>query len=292
MPRIIRKTAEGDIAELPERPAAVRMNPGLSGASSGAPLLPDHVVEFLNALPMTGNTVDWINGFREALRKLLGDVDRVAIRVNANCNLSNPQEYRPTHEVAQLVSNAKKGDELTTLTSYAMAGETPAQTFIAELCSAGHTLNEYHPPLCHDYYYGGTAYIGTILLFRERVKTPISERTIEAMAMLEPFIIFTFSDVITRHFYERPIDRVFGEILREVARESNLSTQDIRILTLMLMGLSYKQVADRMELSIDTIRKHTKRIYRKTRTGSLPELFAKYFTPRIGIEGLGEDDSL
>jgi DNA-binding CsgD family transcriptional regulator len=112
------------------------------------------------------------------------------------------------------------------------------------------------------------------------------------MASLEPFLIFALSDLVTRHYYAKPIDRVFTDILRELSLDSGLSTQDIRILSLMLLGYSYKQVADRMELSIDTIRKHMKRIYRKTRTGSLAELFAKYFTPRLGIEGLGEDNSL
>ncbi|HVZ38530.1 MAG TPA: LuxR C-terminal-related transcriptional regulator [Candidatus Kapabacteria bacterium] len=290
MPRIIRKTADGDIAELPERPAAVRLNAGLSGGSPGTPLLPDHVVEFLNALPMTGNTVDWINGFRDALRKLLGDVDRVAVKINENCYLNDPGRHQPL-AVSMLRTGSNKVAE-TAVMAMAIGGTAPSHAFIEEIRSIGHNLDEYHPPLCYDYHYDGTAYLGSILLFRERVKAPISERSAEAMQALEPFIIFALSDVVTRHHYEKPIDRVFSEILMQVARESNLSTQDIRILTLMLMGLSYKQVADRMELSIDTIRKHTKRIYRKTRTGSLPELFAKYFTPRIGIEGLGEDDGL
>lgn len=288
MPRTIRKTAESDLIDIPTRKAAVPPARGLGAAPAVPALVPDHIVQFLNALPMTGDSFEWNYAFRDALQKLLGDIDRVGLKINLNCNLIHPEHYRPGIEVSQHAG--RESDTLLSTDSFETSW--PSQQFIELARVSGTSFEEYHTPTTFDYYYKGTAYLGSIVLLRERRRTPISERTLDAMKALEPFIVFAMSDLVTRHNYSKPIDRVFGDIMREVAAEARLSTQDVRILTLMLMGLSYKQVADRMELSIDTIRKHTKRIYRKTRTGSLPELFAKYFTPRIGIEGLSEEESL
>lgn len=258
---------------------------------SASTLIPDHVLQFLNALPVTGDTVEWINTFREALKCMLGDVDRVAVQVNLNCDLEHPERYTPTIDISQLSTTSRRSAQTVVMTTQ-WEGQNPAEKMIEEFRQMGYPLSDYHAPHSFSYHYGSNAYLGTILLFRERTKQPITDRTLEAMASLEPFIVFALSDLVTRHYYAKPIDRVFGEILTELGREAGLSSQDNRILSLMLLGYSYKQVADRMELSIDTIRKHMKRIYRKTRTGSLAELFAKYFTPRLGIEGLGEDNSL
>lgn len=292
MPRPTRTIGDAGGADLLELPVPTRPTTSMPMPNSTAgPLIPENIMEFMNALPVTGEVVEWILAFREALRKLLGDVDRVAVRVDTYCDLINASPRSGAIEIIQIASPTKKASE-TVVTTELRNDLPPSAKFRAEVLASGPEGVAYHVPDCYDYYYRGTAYLGSILLLRERSRTPISERTRAAMKGLEPFIIFAFSDVVTRHHYMQPIDRVFNSILTEVSRESNLSVQDLRILSLMLMGLSYKQVADRMELSIDTIRKHTKRIYRKTRTGSLPELFAKYFSPRMGIEGLGEENSL
>jgi DNA-binding CsgD family transcriptional regulator len=44
----------------------------------------------------------------------------------------------------------------------------------------------------------------------------------------------------------------------------------------IVAGLSYKLVADNMNVSIDTVRKHIKNIYRKLQINSKGELIARY----------------
>ncbi len=284
MPRPTRKLSQANVEEIKE----MQTTPP-SGGSPGTPIVPEHMIRFLNALPVTGDIVGWIEAFREALRQMLGDVDRISMKINTNCDLSNPHR-NVALEIAQHMLPAKNvGDSVHVSTS---DKGFPGEELINEFRQLGHPVDDYHPPHYFDYYFAGKAYLGTILLLRDRSKTPISDRTLETVRALEPFILFALSDLVTRHYYARPIDRVFNEILLGMVQEAGLSAQDMRILSLMLLGYSYKQVADRMEVTIDTVRKHMKRIYRKTRTGSLAELFAKYFTPRLGIQGLGEEDSL
>ncbi|MDB5035933.1 MAG: LuxR family transcriptional regulator [Chlorobi bacterium] len=287
MPRHTKKLPKADAVEL----MGIEEQP-ITQTDQAASLIPEHILRFLNALPMTSDTVEWINAFREALRELLGDVDRIAVSVDLNSGLSNSSSVLPDLAITQHMS--ADADTLSSIVTASEQGTyaSPSEFHLQEFQRLGYPLGDYHDPYGVDYYYEGKVYVGTIFLFRERAKPPISDRTLIAMSALEPFLTFTLSDLVTRNSFVKPIDRIFYDILRDVANEAGLSVQDRRVLSLLVLGYPYKQVADRMDLSLDTIRKHMKRIYRKTRTGSLAELFAKYFTPRLGIQGLGEDDSL
>lgn len=284
MPRQSRKL-QANVEEITE----MQTTPP-SGGSPGTSGVPEHIIKFLNALPVTGDVLQWIEGFREALRLVLGDVDRISVKINTNCDLANPNRSQNMLEINQHMVKEKNSPETFEVTTGDK--DKVGEQVIKEFREQGHPIDDYHPPHYFDYYYEGKAYIGTLLLLRDRSKTPISAKTVETMKALEQFILFALSDLVTRHYYARPIDRVFYDLLLNMVREAGLSSQDMRILSLMLLGYSYKQVGDKMDVTIDTVRKHMKRIYRKTRTGSLAELFAKYFTPRLGIQGLGEEDSL
>jgi DNA-binding NarL/FixJ family response regulator len=62
------------------------------------------------------------------------------------------------------------------------------------------------------------------------------------------------------------------------AREekANLSPREQTVLESMAKGLTYKQTADRLEISIDTVRTHVRRIYEKLHVKSNTEAVAKY----------------
>lgn len=62
------------------------------------------------------------------------------------------------------------------------------------------------------------------------------------------------------------------------AREEkvNLSPREQTVLESMAKGLTYKQTADQLEISIDTVRTHVRRIYEKLHVKSNTEAVAKY----------------
>jgi DNA-binding CsgD family transcriptional regulator len=147
----------------------------------------------------------------------------------------------------------------------------------------GFPANAYHPPRIYVYHYSGIAHLATLLLWREKGKSDISPATLAFMAEIEPFLVFMFSDLVARHQQANPGDRSFIDALAVMAQEAQLTEQERRAVILQLFGHSYQEIADRLHLSIDTVRKHVKNIYRKTGTGSYTELFAKYFTSRLGF---------
>jgi DNA-binding CsgD family transcriptional regulator len=55
-----------------------------------------------------------------------------------------------------------------------------------------------------------------------------------------------------------------------------MSHREVEVLTALLEGLSYKQIADRLAISGSTVRFHTQRIFRKYEVHDRYELFGKF----------------
>lgn len=56
-----------------------------------------------------------------------------------------------------------------------------------------------------------------------------------------------------------------------------LTSREIDIVNGIIEGLSYKLVADKLQISIDTVRKHIKNIYKKLHINSKSQLVQQYF---------------
>lgn len=61
----------------------------------------------------------------------------------------------------------------------------------------------------------------------------------------------------------------------------NLTDRELEVLKLLVDGMSYKLIADRCFVSIDTISTHVKNIYRKLQVHSKGEAVAKAIKGRI-----------
>src|SRR6516162_7901725 len=59
-------------------------------------------------------------------------------------------------------------------------------------------------------------------------------------------------------------------------KEVHLSPREEAVLNCLAKGLTYKQIADQLEISIDTIRTYLRRIYEKLHVQSRTEAVAKY----------------
>jgi DNA-binding NarL/FixJ family response regulator len=59
--------------------------------------------------------------------------------------------------------------------------------------------------------------------------------------------------------------------------DNPLSDRETEVLTLLAEGLSYKMVADKLNISFHTVNTHTKKIYEKLHVASLGEAIAYYY---------------
>jgi transposase len=239
------------------------------------------VIDFLNGLPATGNVPEWVSGFRDALSGFLGDVDRISINVNTSCDLTNPGTYSTGSIVTQHVAASARRRVAMNVERERTA--RPSERLLANAAANGFPVDDYHEPTPFDYFFGGSAYLGTIILWRKRTEPPISIDTLESFASLEPFIIFALSDVVARTKAAQPVNTAFAEALDRMNDDAELSAQEQRIVILQLTGHSYKEMADMLSVTVDTVKKHFQKIHRKTKTRSQSELFAKYFTYRLEV---------
>ncbi|MEO5928462.1 MAG: helix-turn-helix transcriptional regulator [Candidatus Kapaibacterium sp.] len=250
-------------------------------------IIPDRLLRFLNTLPVVVNPMEWVSSFREELRLMLGDVDRIAVNVNFNCDLRNPAEYEPV--VAITSYNVVDLDEIISVNSRLHTG-LRSDALIEELRKQAFPLEQYHAPHSFDYNLEGIAYLGTIMLLREIRRPPVSDATIELVKNLEPFIVFVLSDLVARRQYADPNVGTFSTALQSLIVEFGLSRQEQKVVILQLFGHSYKEMAEILSISMDGVKHHLKMIHRKTGTRSYTELFAKYFLPKLDLNDPAEEE--
>ncbi len=70
--------------------------------------------------------------------------------------------------------------------------------------------------------------------------------------------------------------KVFDYFNSKTTFQEDLIEREIQVVNGILKGLSYKLVAAEMDVSIDTVRKYIKSVYRKLQINSKGELMAKY----------------
>ena len=75
--------------------------------------------------------------------------------------------------------------------------------------------------------------------------------------------------------------RMFSSLNNEKGEDYDLSEREKQVLQLLVNGYSYKMIASKMFIAIDTVRSHIKKIYEKLHVNSKSEAVAKAFRNKI-----------
>ncbi len=70
----------------------------------------------------------------------------------------------------------------------------------------------------------------------------------------------------------------------KVATGTDLSKSETKIMTALAMKFSYREIAGYLNISINTVKKHTKNIYRKLGVGKRAAAIEKYSEKKIEEE--------
>ena len=73
----------------------------------------------------------------------------------------------------------------------------------------------------------------------------------------------------------------FQEPANPINDDFNLSRRELEVLGLLVQGLSYKMIADRLNITYDTVRAHMKKIYEKLHVSSMTEAVAKAINKKL-----------
>ena len=239
--------------------------------------VPRHIRDFLNGLPVVDDCLVWIKSMRDRLQRFLGDVDRVVISVNLACDLhdldNNDVDIHLTQHIGGQAS--KRGTAVVTSNTH----DTSKRRLLKELRKQGFPLREYQQPLYFEYHIERKAYVGTIILFRNKGAQPISPETIMAIEDLRPFLVFALSDCIARQRPNPLQPHAFSEIVAAIGQKENLTPRETQVLFHRLLGQDYEEIAAHLGVTPDTIHKHVGLIHRKAQASSATEIFARHMTP-------------
>jgi DNA-binding NarL/FixJ family response regulator len=76
----------------------------------------------------------------------------------------------------------------------------------------------------------------------------------------------------------RKIVQYFNQLGERASTLESLSPREAKVLEVLAKGLSYKEAANALTLSIDTIRMNVRHIYQKLQVHSRAEAVAKYLS--------------
>ena len=79
----------------------------------------------------------------------------------------------------------------------------------------------------------------------------------------------------------RKVLHQFQAILPEDEKDYHLSIREKEVLDLLVNGLSYKMIADKLHITYDTVRAHMKKIYEKLHVASMTEAVAKAINQKL-----------
>lgn len=217
---------------------------------------------------------------------LFADVDRVVLSVDRNAALTKKKDG-PQNIL--IMYSSREGQDFTKYTPLGEINQRDrSKRLIVNLNEWGLDFSQYHNPIVQEYHVAND-YVGSIVLLSMRERLPISLKTIATLAKLRPFVTYMFSNCIFRNRVKYPESLIVGELVSEMNSTPKYSEQDTSVLTLLLYGYSYKEAAASLDISIDTVKKHVKKVYSREKVGSLAELWAKYVTLQPSNRSLFKD---
>ena len=107
---------------------------------------------------------------------------------------------------------------------------------------------------------------------------------IHTMEELSPFFRNQFLQHINTVNFQNPLKFHVGLAMPMLSKDLKLTNREEDVLTLLLHGHSYMEVANTLNISSFTVASHVHQIYQKAQVSRLSELFARLLTSRYFVE--------
>ena len=239
-------------------------------------LLPDaegrddaRLLRFFNRIPPLDEPIAWANGFRDALVELFDDVDRISITVNL-------ESYDLEHSVTY---GHVVGARVTPLVLNRIGTKGPADMLALAAANAGFPISDYHTPSVFTYSAGEGTYLGAVILWRLRSRTPVSERTLELLNDLRPFITYRLFECVARMVRDERVQQSIGPLASTVGSRVGFTTRQSEVFALAATGMSVGAVATRLNMLPAVVQRTIASIYNRTGSADIGEIFRRFVAP-------------
>lgn len=251
-------------------------NPPSRNLNMSSELLPDsegrddvRLLTFMNRVPPLDEPIAWATGFRDALVELLGDVDRISVTVNLESfDLEHRLTYGHTYRwrVNPIVINR-------------LGTDGPAHMLAAAAADAGFPINDYHTPSVFTYSAGEGTYLGAIILWRLRTRTPVSEQSLQLLNDLRPYITFRMFECVARMVRDERVERSIGSLAALVSARVGFTTRQREVFALAATGMSIGAIAARLGMLPAIVRRSLQGIYKRAGSADVGEIFRRFVAP-------------
>ena len=216
------------------------------------------------------------------LIELLSDVDMVLTGMApTQLFIDRSVERDPESRVKFFTEAVDTGTARSKIRAHLAEQQQTWQGVLDRATVSGFPADQYQEPLGCDYFSEDGTRLGSLIFFRRKGFDPISIETRDLLEGLRPFFAFLFYDHHLRRRIDHPTDGLFYNFLARVSRETELSDREEDVLTLRLLGLSYRKIAESLHISEKTVSRHMGNIHKKTGCSTIEEFVARYLSPRL-----------
>lgn len=235
--------------------------------------------QFLSTLPQIfESTIQWFGQFKCALNKLIPEVDKIIVSSIVSPLTILDVETAVEAYIIRAGADIREGPKSDPTAMYDVErNDNPVRILrhFARQCD----IHQYRTPIVLEMKMHGR-YFGLLILLQLRESRPISRASLQVLHDMTDFLRWAYTGTAFRKSYVSPGASVRAALSCQMQNRFGLTRADSAVLALLLSGFSYKTTADKLEITIDTVKKHVKKIYNRASVNSLSELWARYYPER------------
>lgn len=239
------------------------------------------LLDFMNSLTLEVRKTSALIALRDGLLRMLPGVRRILASCVDSALPDPGRPANPGHRVltSDSIDAARDGtmwaDGRTKIRSNARNETTNASTMRMLESRDDINLDDFLPPEIIQYYVSETRLIGTLILLyppsSERWQKP-NRAILEAM---RPFLTFVISDAALRAHAEITKSHDRMKRVDDLAILFGLTSRQKEVALYYIDGISYKEIASELGISISTVKQHIREINSKCNTSSSGTLNAR-----------------
>lgn len=233
----------------------------------------------MGSIPTTTDTTAWCQKLKQTLIDHIEEVDHVIINIRRTFDPTNQRGDGDIDEVWTLRF----------MTSDVTARQKAKRKFEANIQAGKHwelilkdaddngfPLSSYHDSIGYDLELGNKAYCGSVIFLRLKGQPDFIEEVKQGILSLKAFLLFLMTDHCARVRAEHGNISMFPQLVDVIGQDAELTLRESEVLFLLFTGYSYKQMSEDLSISVHTVKRHARHIYRKTKTSNYREIVQRY----------------
>lgn len=241
----------------------------------------------LNQLATTRSPDECVRNLRRVVQDPFGDVDRVSVVCDDTIDPRRSPDQPVSEFLRQVVSSGSGRLERQPKSPPEPDEPAWAQFLASQARVTDPTLEAYDLQVLRPVK-ARAQRIGWLLFWRSVGASPISQQTREAIDTRMPFVSFLMMDLVKTATPRRDDVHILEAAVERMVRDGGLGKRETSAVLRLMRGWSYSEIGEQMHISVNTVGKHIKSVYRKLDAHSALAIVNRYLIEPLLRERDGE----